>query len=865
MIFRHFATRINTELSMRIILILILAIAMVVNTSAQKKDVYVDKQGVMRWGDSGKEVYGFGINYTTPFAHAYRSAKKLNVDVKKAIDDDVYHFARLGFDAFRVHVWDTEISDSLGNLIANENLDMFDYMLWKMKQRGMKLFITPIAFWGNGWPEPDQKTPGFSAKYGKDACLTNPDAIRAQENYLAQFVKHVNPYTKLAYKDDPDIVGFEISNEPHHRGNPADVKTYINRMAAAIRNSGSRKPVLYNVSHSVHLGKTYFTSKIDGGTFQWYPTGLGARHELRGNFLPNVDRYTMPFDDVPEFRKSAKIVYEFDAADVGRSYIYPAMARSFRSAGIQWATHFAYDPTFMAFANTEYNTHYMNLVYAPQKALSLKLASEVFHKVPRYKDYGSYPDNTSFENFRVSYEEDLAELVTNEQFIYTNDTKTSPPNASALKEIAGSGNSTVVKYEGTGAYFLDKLSNGVWRLEVMPDAIWIDNLFGRNSLSRKVAVINYRDWPIAITLPDLAEDFVIRSLKPDQETNAKGNTFNVKPGVYLLIRAGINAGVDPNSSWKNIKVNEFVAPEGNIDRVYVVHRPDQQAAAGRALTIKATIAARERPDHVILHYGITYPSQQVEMKPVRGYDYSFTVPADAMKEGYLNYYISVTTEGKTVSYPSGDEGRPGSWDFHESKPYSLPVVSTDVPLYLFNASTDADEMSREWRRGAGLIPSGTPGNASLRFDIEKLFEVDPENLNAAPVHDYSMRYNFAPNIKGRAAELGSFKKIVVRAWASEKSIPLQISLIDSAGNTVGGIIELAPGKQEHVLSISGLKPVPQVILPRPYPTFLPYFFESGGKSFDLKKAETLQLSVGPSLKSPQGPFRFSVESVRLER
>ena len=77
------------------------------------------------------------------------------------------------------------------------------------------------------------------------------------------------------------------------------------------------------------------------------------------------------------------MVYEFDAADVGKSYIYPAIARSFRTAGIQIATHFAYDPTYLAYSNTEYNTHYMNLVYTPQKALSLMISSEVFHEIPK--------------------------------------------------------------------------------------------------------------------------------------------------------------------------------------------------------------------------------------------------------------------------------------------------------------------------------------------------------------------------------------------------------------------------------------------------------------------------------------------------
>src|SRR5689334_15001182 len=185
-------------------IVVALCLAPPVYAQKSKNDACVDKSGILRWKD-GKEVCAFGVNYTAMFAHAYRTAKRMNVDLEKAIADDVYHFSRLGFDAFRVHVWDTEISDTVGNLLNNEHLKLFDFALKEMKGRGMKFILTPIAYWGNGYPEPDDKTPGFARKYGKDACLTNPDAIAAQEKYLSQFVEHVNPYTGIAYKNDPDI------------------------------------------------------------------------------------------------------------------------------------------------------------------------------------------------------------------------------------------------------------------------------------------------------------------------------------------------------------------------------------------------------------------------------------------------------------------------------------------------------------------------------------------------------------------------------------------------------------------------------------------------------------------------------------
>lgn len=58
--------------------------------------IYVDDEGVMRWSNTKKEASFFGVNYTLPFAHAYRAAGYLGVDKKRAIDEDVYHFSRLG-------------------------------------------------------------------------------------------------------------------------------------------------------------------------------------------------------------------------------------------------------------------------------------------------------------------------------------------------------------------------------------------------------------------------------------------------------------------------------------------------------------------------------------------------------------------------------------------------------------------------------------------------------------------------------------------------------------------------------------------------------------------------------------------------
>ena len=852
------------------IFILFVQIHAYAQRSGRGSSVYVDEKGVMRWSKSNAEVQGFGVNYTVPFAHAYRAAKTLNISPKDAIDNDVYHFARLGFDAYRVHVWDTEISDSLGNLLENDHLQLFDYMLKKMKDRGMKFILTPIAFWGNGYPEPDEKTPGFSRKYGKANCLTNEDAIKAQEKYLFQFLNHVNPHTGVAYKDDPDIIAFEISNEPHHNESPEKVTTYISRMVDSMRKTKCDKPIFYNISHSIHLVNAYFNAPIQGGTFQWYPTGLGAQEELGGNLLPNVDRYTVAFADNPKFKKSAKIVYEFDAADVGRSYIYPAIARSFRQAGIQWAAHFSYDPTYMAYANTEYNTHYMNLAYAPQKALSLKLASEVFHSVPMYKDFGSYPANAKFDAFRVSYEEDLAEMITERKFIYTNNTRSTPPAPDRLEEIAGFGNSPVVAYEGAGAYFIDKLESGVWRLEVMPDAIWIHDPFGRNSLTRQVAAINWRTWPMSIHLPDLGENFSVRAINDNNafSTTVEGTSFRISPGTYLLTRKQANATKSGDDVWKNILIKEFSAPQSNLKATSVIHSPSVEILEGNSYTIEASIVSLQEPESVTVSVLAGFRPKVYEMKKTSGYRYTVTIPEAEIKEGFLRYFITVNENKKTITYPGGQAGSPSDWDFNARDPFQVKILSPSSPVYIFDALTDNDEMSRIWNKGSSFVPGAEPGNAEIRVSIEKLFTVDPENPSAKSVHDYSMRYYFGKKIQGRARSLTGKKEIIFRGRSlAPKPCWVQVALITKQGEAFGGVIKVESASADYRLNLSELRKVKLVTLPRPYPTFLPYFFEDGrpGK-MDISDIETLQISIGPGTPENElgNSHELAIESVRLE-
>src|SRR5579859_1033578 len=561
----------------------ILALLVTVATLQAQERVYLDQQGVIRWRDTKKEVALFGANYVIHTASDYRAAGYVHGDRKRMIDEDMAQFARMGWDGLRLTFWgDWEASDSAGNLIANDHLDLLDYLIARAKQRGIYMLLSPIQLYGSNWPDAlgDTSQPGFGRHFGKQRMGTDQAAIAAQVNYLRQILNHVNPYTGLALKNEPNILFIELVNEPWHH--PEDLPgsiAYINALTDAVRSTGCRKLVFYNVSQDFRIAEAIRRSKSQGVTFGWYPTGLNSGHELRGNYLRGADAY--PDMLRPELAGLPRIVYEFDSPDLRTGTMYPAMARTFRSVGAQFAAMFAYDMLATASRNLAWQTHYLNLVYTPRKAMSAIIAAEAMRRLPRLQSYGPYPRNTRFGDFHISYEGDLGELVARDAFLYTSSTTAQPADRSALRRVAGVGSSPVVSYEGTGIYFLDKIRAGVWRLEVYPDAVPIRDPFEQPSVDKIVTRAARRAWPMTITLPDLGPSFSARPVTAGnpQTVRARSGSFVVTPGVYVLSVRGLDATTLP-ATIGHIAFKEYHAPPDDTVPDSLVPRTATDDSAG---------------------------------------------------------------------------------------------------------------------------------------------------------------------------------------------------------------------------------------------------------------------------------------------
>lgn len=827
---------------------------------------YVDENGIFRWIKTKNEIRIFGVNYTLPFAHGYRSISFLGKNHKNAIDKDIYHIARLGISGYRVHIWDAEVTDSLGNLLVTPQLNLLDYTLAKLKERNIKTIITPIKIGGNGYPEKDQPAPGFSNNLEKQQTYSDKEIISKQKRYLTQLLNHINPYTKIAYKNDPDIIAIEITNEPLH-DNEEIATQFINTLVSTIKNAGFQNPIFYNVSEKSKLIDAYLNANIDGCTFQWYPTGLVQNTIMPINFLPNVNKYDIPFLEKPKFLNKARIIYEFDPGDTNASTLYPAMARSFRQAKFQFAAQFAYDAIELAHNNTEYQTHYLNLAYTPAKAISLKIASEVFMEVNTSDDFGSYPYNTNFKNTQLFNDENLAVYNTETQFFYTNTNKIQPKNIKALKHIAGIGNSEIVKYSGNGAYFLDKVDNGIWRLEIMPDVLWVDNPFEKASWKKTVAVLKENEQTISVDLPELSKNISFKAINDANTFGTKKyqKNFNIIPGVYLIYANELPKTFNTNQKIGNITLNEYAKSDHKIDKVFLVHEPKKYIEKGHDLEIMIQSVAPKKINKVEVVVVSGYlKTDSYNMTKTNEFTFTTTIPENKIYNQTFKYYILIHTNDGITTFPESNLGQPNDWDFLAKFPFETEVVFADKSIVLFDAS---DKNTKFLWPNLWNILNYKIETVTKKSSPEKELKITSDHLKIK-IPDLTFKILLPEAIKRNLSVINSTEKLVVHASSGNKSTQkVQIALQLKNSKVFGKTITLLSQKQEISIPYQDLVEVPLVLLPRPYPDFQPYFFQSkGSELFNPIEIEAIQISVGPNLTTEEinKPQELIIESITLQ-
>lgn len=837
-------------------------------SSQQSRSVYIDG-GVIRWTDTGREVALFGANYTLPSASDYRAAGYLRLDRKKMIEEDMAQFARMGWDALRVGIWgDWENTDRAGNLVGNDHLDLVDYLIARARERGIYILLTPITTYESTWPDAlhDTALPGFSNFYKKSELGTNGAAISAQVNYIQQLLRHVNPYTGIALKDEPSILFVEMINEPtHHSDDVAGSVAYINALANAVRSTGSKAILFHNVSQDFGIADAIAKSSVQGVTFGWYPTGLNSGHELRGNYLRTVDDYEKMHD--PRIARLPRIAYEFDSPDLRTGYMYPAMVRTMRSVGTQFAAMFAYDMLGTASRNLGWQTHYLNLVYTPRKAMSAVIAAEAMRRLPRGKSFGQYPGNRAFGDFRVSYEENSATLAAPDAYLNAGTSDLAPPQPAQLSRVAGYGSSPVVTYGGEGTYFLDRIRRGVWRLEVYPDAVPVRDPFEMPSADKIVTRAIWRAWPMRIALPDLGPSFTIERIAGDPNgraiTDATEGAFTVRPGVYLLGQSGTVDRKSLPSFFGALGMAEYHAPRGDTLPVAVTVEAPAEYVAGARIEIAARVVDSTAPDSVVLslrrrdqHFFHHY-----SMRSSGGYGFVTSVPADSIGIGPFEYAITVVTRGTATTFPDGVRKAPWEWNYAGHEFWQGAVVAQSTPVRLFSAREDVTRLAFS-RIGDGgregiyrVLMSPANGEPIFHFELPR--------FNGRGPNDYTASLVVRDRITQRGEAIAEARTVRIRLRVASPGDAVHLTLVERDGTSWSATVEGDTAWAERTIRLADLTSAKSAMLPEGFPGEWHYWVSApagrggAGDRIRLAEVERIQLSLRPSgASAPQAEIEW---------
>ncbi len=762
----------------------------------------VDGDGVLRWESSGDEVALFGVNYYAPFVFEYAELTSAGADIHPIIERDLDQLRRLGLDLIRIHCFDREFSDASGGLVENDHVELLDFLIAEAKERGIYTLLTPIAW----WPTPND-IGGFSSHISMAKMTTDPDAWAIQARFLREFVEHRNPHTGLTYGGDPAVVGFEIINEPVPPVGTSDaiITEYINTEVRAIRGAGCAKPIFYNGWVGRH--RSVADSEADGCSFGWYPTGLGNGSGITSDCLSAVDRY--PEAEDPVLDGLPKMVYEFDAADTVNGVLYPAMARSLRAAGIQLAAQFQYDATPSATHNAAWPTHYLNLAYAPHRAVAMMVAGEAFRRLPRGGEYGRHPEADSFGPFRVSHEEDLAEMLAEDAFLYSADTVSEPPASAALRHIAGVGSSPLVAYEGTGAYFLDRLAPGLWRLEVYPDCAWVDDPFGARAPRAEVSRVLYRSRRMGIRLPDLADGFRVEGPDGPGPDVGEGG-FAVTPGVWVL-RAP-SADARPTVDWKSAAPEETKLPP--IARL----ETPRAVPEGKGFRIEATVVGPEDAAEVEARIG----GSAITLDRTDPYRFAGVVPDDLVRGSDVELRAQARFGNEMVLFGGGRVLAAG-----------LPPE----PARLLDPNT--------LDQGREYADSPSEGATCRRQGDELVLSADRFGLDREWL-------NCRLPVELPTERLDAYDTLRIRCERRQPATKaFEIALVDGAGGGYGAVAPLPAESTDVDVPLAGLAPL----------------WHTEGRPFDLARTAFVNLGMGPYTVGQTGeaPHGFAIASVELVR
>jgi len=556
------------------------------------------RDGVLHY-EGGTEVALWGVNIQTALSWEYngrlRSAGVPHTAeaLKEISARNLAHMPLLGVNVIRMHLLPADFSGPNGEICDTIYLDVLDDLLAQCRRRGIYVYLTLMNEMNWSFCRDS-----FVAGHERAEWIFDPALAAKSRRYVRDFLDRTNRYTGVRYADDPTIAVVEIMNEPRYptlrdlrseaslrectgafdawrskqQGDaepevlyPAyryeALLRYLNRMCDTVRSTGCPAPVIWNlnwprmVNNHEDVFQAAGDSAIDGVSFCCYPGQSDVANPFWANpadlsvnnYLPYLQTCYRDYSYLrwmlgKRFEKKAKMAYEFESMYNHTAYLYPAMARLFRSLGAQIAPMWQY--TLSPVAEHRAGSHYLNAYCTPQKAVSFRIASRVFATTPRYPPFDLAAKKEKVGPKRaVSFDRDLSLWQSDEAFMHSDDVDWNPlgvPNAPEI--IAGCGTSPLASYGGTGMYVLE-INDDCVDLLILPDVRYTYPTWQRRSSKSPERVCELDTEAVHIfelRLAGWTDGVEVARLEGDRATSltmlGPGTRFRAGPGQYQLTR-----------------------------------------------------------------------------------------------------------------------------------------------------------------------------------------------------------------------------------------------------------------------------------------------------------------------------------------
>jgi hypothetical protein len=209
-----------------------------------------------------------------------------------------------------------------------ENLDRFDYLMYCLKREGIYIYLDQLVnrYFKTG--------DGVDAVDKLGACAKpysnfDPRLIELQKEYSRNLWTHVNPYTKLAYKDDPAVALMEFANENDLFTQPVELEPYRSRLEVRYRAWAKRNGV------TVPAGKVDFTKRTDP-IMRFFIEIQADYYQEMGDYLRNEVGVRVPMTG-SNWSRNAALLLALDKMPFTDSHAYhnhPSRQGEFRNTAM---------------------------------------------------------------------------------------------------------------------------------------------------------------------------------------------------------------------------------------------------------------------------------------------------------------------------------------------------------------------------------------------------------------------------------------------------------------------------------------------------------------------------------------------------